>query len=66
MTPEAVAHALEHLYRDEQERDRWGEAAFRNANRPEYRWEAIAVRWDRLLSNLLAANARSDKSPTQT
>jgi len=66
VTPETVAHALEVLYQDEQEREHWGEAAFSNANRPEYRWDAIAARWDWLLSSLLAGTARSSNSPTQT
>jgi len=65
VTPEAVARALEHLYEDKQERDRWGEAAFRNANRPEYRWDAIAVCWNRLLSNLLSSSDGLDTRPTQ-
>lgn len=65
VTPEAVAHALEFLYCKEQEREHWGEAAFSNANRPEYRWDAIAARWDWLLSSLLAGTADSDNSPTQ-
>ena len=66
VTPEAVAHALELLYQDRQEREHWGEAAFNNANRPEYRWNAIAARWDRLLSNLLAGAAGSVNNLTQT
>jgi glycosyltransferase involved in cell wall biosynthesis len=66
VTPEAVAHALEILYQDEQEREHWGEAAFSNANRPEYRWDAIAARWDRLFSSLLAGAAWSENNPTQT
>jgi glycosyltransferase involved in cell wall biosynthesis len=65
VAPEAVAHALERLYRDEQERDHWGESAFRNATRPEYRWDAIAFRWHWLISSLLESGASSDTDPTQ-
>ncbi len=65
VAPEAVAHALERLYRDERERERWGESAFRKANCPEYRWDAIAARWDQLFCDLLGAVSPAEKNPTQ-
>jgi D-inositol-3-phosphate glycosyltransferase len=49
---EGVAQALENLYRDPQRRQRLARAAFEAAQNPEYSWDAIAERFDRLFREL--------------
>jgi len=53
VSPVGVAQALEDLYAHPEKRRRLAEAAYRNACRPEYRWNAIAERWDRLFGEVL-------------
>lgn len=58
VTPEGVAEALEKLYADRAYLDEMSERAYRNATRPEYRWENISARWDALFREVLAEPAR--------
>jgi D-inositol-3-phosphate glycosyltransferase len=53
VSPEGVAEALEKLYEDPVLLDELSAAAYRNATRPEYRWTAIARRWDGVLREAL-------------
>jgi D-inositol-3-phosphate glycosyltransferase len=53
VSPESVAEALERLYRDRPLLDEMSELAYRNAIRPEYRWEKISGRWDALFREVL-------------
>lgn len=57
ISPRTVADALERLYRDPALRDALGRAAFANASRPEYRWNAIAERWAGLFGDVMAEAA---------
>lgn len=52
VTPEGVASALQRLYQDEDYRNELAEAGFKNANRPEYRWNAVASTWKELFLEL--------------
>ncbi|HKP94064.1 MAG TPA: glycosyltransferase family 4 protein [Chthoniobacterales bacterium] len=52
--PEGVAAALQRLYEDRAHRDELAEAAYRNATRPKFSWNAIVERWRRLFDQLLA------------
>jgi D-inositol-3-phosphate glycosyltransferase len=54
VSPESVAEALERLYRDRELLAELSELAYRNANRPDYRWEAISARWDSIFREVLA------------
>lgn len=54
VTPEGVAAALQRLYDDHPRREALAEAAYRNANRPELSWTAIAERWRCLFNEVLA------------
>ena len=53
VSPESVAGALERLYRDRRLLEEMSELAYRNATRPDYRWEAISGRWDALFRGVL-------------
>jgi glycosyltransferase involved in cell wall biosynthesis len=53
VSPEGVAEALERLYEDPALLAGLSEAAYRNATRPEYRWAAIARRWNGIFRELL-------------
>lgn len=53
VTPEAVASALEQLYRSPETLEMLSAKAHALAHRPEYQWEAIARRWDQLFRELL-------------
>ena len=53
VSPESVAEALETLYRDRELLAEMSELAYRNATRPEYRWEAISARWNALFREVL-------------
>jgi glycosyltransferase involved in cell wall biosynthesis len=55
VTPNAVAAALERVYRDRHYREALAQAAYRNATRPELNWSAIAARWKHLFSEVSAA-----------
>jgi glycosyltransferase involved in cell wall biosynthesis len=55
VSPESVAEALETLYRDQRLLEEMSELAYRNATRPDYRWEAISGRWDALFREVLEA-----------
>lgn len=55
VTPNAVAAALERVYRDRNYREALAQAAYRNATRPELNWSAIAARWKHLFSEVSAA-----------
>lgn len=57
ISPRTVADALERLYRDRALCDALGRAAFANAVRPEYQWNAIAERWAGLFGNVMAEAA---------
>jgi glycosyltransferase involved in cell wall biosynthesis len=52
VAPEGVAAALERLYADEAHRRDMSLRAYRNATRPDYRWEHIAQQWSRLFSDM--------------
>lgn len=54
VSPEEVAAALNRLYWDRDYRNTKAAAAFQNATRPMYRWEAIADQWKDLLATVLA------------
>lgn len=56
-----VAAALERLYVDELRRQTLARAATRNANRPAYRWSAVADRWR---TRLAALRATPESVPT--
>ena len=49
LDPEDVAVAFERLYADREYREAMAAAAYRNATRPEYRWERIAARFAAIL-----------------
>jgi glycosyltransferase involved in cell wall biosynthesis len=49
-----LASILERLYRDEPERERWAEAGYRNAMRPEYNWDAVALQWEAVFQKLIS------------
>jgi len=49
VSPRDLARALEQLYRDEGERERWGELARRNACLDARRWDHLARQWRDLL-----------------
>jgi len=49
---EGTAEALNNLYHDPQRRQRLAQAAFEAAQNPDYAWEAIAERFDRLFGEL--------------
>ncbi len=53
VTPEGVAASLERLYRDEAYRKAMAEAAYRNATRAEFNWQAISARWSVVFNELL-------------
>ncbi len=53
VTAEAVAEALEVLYTNPDERRRLSRAAVKNATRPDYQWQNIALKWHALLRDLL-------------
>ncbi len=52
VSAEGVAQALDNLYDDPQRRQQLARAAFENAQRPEYSWEAIMGRFDDLFFEL--------------
>ncbi|HEX2078728.1 MAG TPA: glycosyltransferase family 4 protein [Longimicrobium sp.] len=52
--PEDLAAALERLYADSGYRARMSRAAYANALRPEWSWDAVAERWGELLDACLA------------
>jgi D-inositol-3-phosphate glycosyltransferase len=54
VSPESVAEALERLYRDRELLAELSELAYRNAKRPEYRWETISAQWDAVFREVLA------------
>jgi glycosyltransferase involved in cell wall biosynthesis len=54
VTPEGVATALDRLYADPAYRRRQSLAAYRNATRPEYRWDRIAETWLAVLDDVLS------------
>ena len=49
---EGTAQALNNLYHDPRRRQRLAQAAFDAAQNPDYAWEAIAERFDRLFGEL--------------
>jgi len=51
-TPEALADALERLYRDREHLAQRSAAAYRVALDPELHWDAVALRWDRLFQEV--------------
>jgi D-inositol-3-phosphate glycosyltransferase len=53
VSPEGVAAALERLYGDRAHREGLARAAFANATRPEYRWNAIAKQWMTVFQEVL-------------
>lgn len=53
VSPEGVAAALEALYHSPRSLESMSAKAFALAHRPEYRWNAIADRWDQLFQQLL-------------
>jgi D-inositol-3-phosphate glycosyltransferase len=53
VTPESVASALEQLYRNPQTLEMMSARAHALTQRPEYRWETIARRWDQLFHELI-------------
>jgi glycosyltransferase involved in cell wall biosynthesis len=59
VTPEGVAEALEKLYSDRVLLTEMSERAYRNATRPEYRWENISARWDALFREVLTGGPRA-------
>lgn len=58
VSTEAVAQALENLYRDPKYRQRLAQAAFEAAQRAEYSWDAIAERFDGLFSELANSSVK--------
>jgi len=54
LAPGDVAAALERLYSDPAHRARMAAAAFANATRPEYAWDAVAAQWRRILLALVS------------
>lgn len=54
VTPRDVAAALQRLYENRAHRDALAEAAYQNANRPEFNWNSIVARWRRLFDDVLA------------
>ncbi len=54
VTPEGVAAALERVYENSSHRDALAAAAYRNATRPEFNWNSIALHWRQLFDDLLA------------
>jgi glycosyltransferase involved in cell wall biosynthesis len=52
VSEEATAQALNNLYYDPQRRQHLAQAAFEAAQNPDYSWEAVAERFDRLLGEL--------------
>jgi glycosyltransferase involved in cell wall biosynthesis len=55
VSTEAVAAALEHLYRDPQRRQHLAQAAYQAAQNPDYTWDAIAERFEDLFVELAKA-----------
>jgi D-inositol-3-phosphate glycosyltransferase len=55
VSPQAVAGALERLYQDPERRAALAAAAYRNVTQPQYDWGSIALRWDELFQEVLAA-----------
>ncbi|MGH3089579.1 MAG: glycosyltransferase family 4 protein [Rubrobacteraceae bacterium] len=55
VSPKGIAAALERLYVDHEYRREMSRAAFRNATRPEYRWDEISRRWRRLFDEVAKA-----------
>jgi D-inositol-3-phosphate glycosyltransferase len=53
VSPKGVAEALDRLYQDPEYLCAMSEAAYRNATKPEYKWENIARKWDALFQTLL-------------
>lgn len=51
--PEELADALEHLYRNPQQRAEMSLAALQNATRPELQWSRVAERFDCLFQEVL-------------
>ena len=52
VSADGVAKALNRLYLDPQHRQQLAQAAFEAAQNPEYEWDAIAGRFDRLFAEL--------------
>jgi D-inositol-3-phosphate glycosyltransferase len=53
VSPKGVAESLDRLYHDPEYLRAMSEAAYRNATKPEYKWENIAWQWDALFQKLL-------------
>jgi glycosyltransferase involved in cell wall biosynthesis len=53
VSADGVAAALERMYGDPAHRERLAHAAYANATRPRYRWDAIASRWMRIFEAVL-------------
>jgi glycosyltransferase involved in cell wall biosynthesis len=52
VSAEAVAAALDNLYRDPQRRQQLAQAAYQAAQNPDYSWDAVAERFDDLFAEL--------------
>jgi D-inositol-3-phosphate glycosyltransferase len=63
VSPEGVAEALERLYEDPALLAGLSQAAFENATKPDYRWAAIARRWDGIFKELLGIPRRRNGRP---
>jgi glycosyltransferase involved in cell wall biosynthesis len=55
VSAEDVAAALERLYAEPEHLRELSDAAYGNATRPEYRWDAIGEQWRELVEEVLAA-----------
>jgi glycosyltransferase involved in cell wall biosynthesis len=66
VSPEALAVALERLYRDRATYLRYARSAQALATRPEYRWSAIAERWHTLFQDVLKTHRAAPPRPALT
>ena len=64
VSAEGVAEALNRLYADPQRRQQLARAAFEAAQNPEYEWDAIAARFDKLFAELVGS--RSDNAAARS
>ena len=64
VSADGVAEALNRLYADPQRRQQLARAAFEAAQNPEYEWDAIAARFDKLFAELVGS--RSDNAAARS
>ena len=63
MSAEGVAAALERVYRDDAYRASLVRAGLEIVAKPEYRWSANSIRWDRLFQEMVGSKQPGLASP---